>query len=687
MILPLALLSCSKDETPAPAEGGRAISFTTEVNAADTRAAVLNLDGLKEKGFHVNAYYTGTDDWHVDARGELFMDNQHVEWNNPNWTYAPVKYWPGKLSFFAWSEGAGANHIDGSPALAFILGVEGQPWQPWLAYGIPDAATDQHDLVADVLWNETGGPVAFTFRHLLSRIGFTASPKEEGITVTSLKVRYTPDAVASIGVYSFGAEDHAEGTWEVSNRFMAGEEVLPPDTYLMLIPQPIPPGAIKVLVSWTVGGENQTRTLSLPAQVWRPGKCYTYNIKVSPTEAALDPVAEDPWDTTVQYAPCTITYYANNGTDDCIERPWTTNVAYALAGADMFAPQLEGQTFIGWNTAANGSGDNYAPGEPFITGGDAELYAQWKWEGSNCYMFVPGQSVTFPVARAYTHDGSAFTNTLQIGGEYNGEFEAAVLWADVAGISAEVVGSGINAKVTVQTAGTTPGNAVVAIKKGDDIVWSYHIWVTDYVPDATNTFPYNDFVFMDRNLGATANDFSEEAYGLYYQWGRKDPFHGGTIATEKSTAETGTIPYSIMHPNVFLKGATNWLATRNDALWGHGSTKTVYDPCPAGWRVPANKNQPADEAGSPWYGFTTANGSMSDNGVTWGDNADYPAAGYINELGYVFAVAERVRVWAASGYYENAGYLYVQPKAPVLLMVGATNIRVRGLSVRCVRDQ
>jgi hypothetical protein len=82
---------------------------------------------------------------------------------------------------------------------------------------------------------------------------------------------------------------------------------------------------------------------------------------------------------------------------------------------------------------------------------------------------------------------------------------------------------------------------VVAIKKDgtDEIVWSYHIWVTGYDPkasDATYPNPYNRnnngkrFVFMDRNLGAKEegqtyldNDANNNA-GLYYQWGRKDPF-------------------------------------------------------------------------------------------------------------------------------------------------------------------
>ena len=43
------------------------------------------------------------------------------------------------------------------------------------------------------------------------------------------------------------------------------------------------------------------------------------------------------------------------------------------------APVRAGYTFLGWNTAANGSGINYAPGSSLTMGsGNVSLYAQWK---------------------------------------------------------------------------------------------------------------------------------------------------------------------------------------------------------------------------------------------------------------------------------------------------------------------
>lgn len=82
-----------------------------------------------------------------------------------------------------------------------------------------------------------------------------------------------------------------------------------------------------------------------------------------------------------------------------------------------------------------------------------------------------------------------------------------------------------------------------------DILWSWHVWVTDYHPDATGDasvdepetkrkqkYTYgnhpNQYPIMDRNLGALAGyttipaeeEDRSKAHGFHYQWGRKDPF-------------------------------------------------------------------------------------------------------------------------------------------------------------------
>ena len=81
--------------------------------------------------------------------------------------------------------------------------------------------------------------------------------------------------------------------------------------------------------------------------------------------------------------------------------------------------------------------------------------------------------------------------------------------------------------------GAGAGSAVVACIKDGKIIWSWHIWVVDSYPwekvNGLNTLPA-----MNRNLGAaktptTGNLVAENLpdvneMGMYYQYGRKDPF-------------------------------------------------------------------------------------------------------------------------------------------------------------------
>lgn len=176
-------------------------------------------------------------------------------------------------------------------------------------------------------------------------------------------------------------------------------------------------------------------------------------------------------------------------------------------------------------------------------------------------------------------------------------------------------------------------NALVAALDNDgEVLWSWHIWVTDYDPAAD----FNELggkKVMSRNLGAlasanTTEDEVVKSYGLYYQWGRKDPFAGPKAwnsaiqqnlynansdkvahSFAATTADVGTMSYATAHPATFIAGVkeTNydWLFTaRNNDLWGGVSgKKTLNDPCPAGWMV-----------ASPdiWSGFTSTGESSED---------------------------------------------------------------------------
>ena len=146
------------------------------------------------------------------------------------------------------------------------------------------------------------------------------------------------------------------------------------------------------------------------------------------------------------------------------------------------------------------------------------------------------------------------------------------------------------------------GNATISIKGSRNyVIWSWHIWCTDMPKERTHTNPdMLQFTVMDRNLGATSADPSELAstYGMYYQWGRKDPFDG--INTTFGTNSSHAFAFATRYPkNAFTEDgntSANWYNALNDYLWGNPDygknhylkdlKKSIYDPCPLGYMVP-----------------------------------------------------------------------------------------------------
>ena len=238
-------------------------------------------------------------------------------------------------------------------------------------------------------------------------------------------------------------------------------------------------------------------------------------------------------------------------------------------------------------------------------------------------------------------------------------------------------------RIVIRTTGVH-GNAVVAARDAaNNILWSWHIWSVDqfwgYELDAltstsnkfdlTGTYYMAVGQIMDRDLGALGDGQfvgggKGKSFGLFYQWGRKDPFPGCFSETSSNVAmptSPGGIPIiskglrytiaqSIQQPTTFFAVGNSWHSARNDNLWGtletstvaisdgtntntynsnHGS-KTIYDPCPYGWRVP------------PGYAFAKACKVASD--------------GFIHPFskGYNFAyMAERTIWFPASGVLDN----------------------------------
>ena len=240
---------------------------------------------------------------------------------------------------------------------------------------------------------------------------------------------------------------------------------------------------------------------------------------------------------------------------------------------------------------------------------------------------------------------------------------AELLWADNLLVVTNVIYDEGSKKIKFTTTGYE-GNAVIAAKDADgNIIWSWHIWCTDQ--PAEHIYSNNAGTLMDRNLGAvSATPGDPGALGLYYQWGRKDPFVGsaaiGVYTPKKTTYKwpgkvasnesRGTIEYSIEHPTTYIDGNNDWLyiSSSGNNRWNH--SKTIYDPCPPGWRVP-------DE--SVWMNAgLTSSFDTSNKGLTFtggvDNNAWYPASGYLaSNYPTVTYIGSYGDYWSCSNGYYN----------------------------------
>ena len=267
--------------------------------------------------------------------------------------------------------------------------------------------------------------------------------------------------------------------------------------------------------------------------------------------------------------------------------------------------------------------------------------------------------------------------------------------------------------IAFQTADTfKEGNAVIAAKDSDgNILWSWHIWFTDQ-PQA-HVYNNGAGTMMDRNLGATsATPGDVGALGLLYQWGRKDPFLGSSSISSNviaistitwpsavsSDSSNGTIAYATANPTTFIKYNSDnydWYytgssSTDNTRWTTSEKDKSIYDPCPVGWRVPD---------GDSWSKALDSSSSFKESSLYSSTNKGmnffgrfgsastiwYPTSGYRNgNDGSLSDVGFYGYCWSASPYGGNAYGLYFDNNGYV--GPSGSSYRARGCSVRCLQE-
>lgn len=134
------------------------------------------------------------------------------------------------------------------------------------------------------------------------------------------------------------------------------------------------------------------------------------------------------------------------------------------------------------------------------------------------------------------------------------------------------------------------GNAVVAVREGDDltgkyVAWSWHIWMTSAdMNDPANQYEVSDLTqavaatWMDRNLGAmsdgdlgTVEDI-HKSFGMFYQFGRKDPLPGAT--KDRMLADWTMNLYGESPVNNTTVPESNW--GQNQSVSVAGTAEKVY---------------------------------------------------------------------------------------------------------------
>lgn len=244
--------------------------------------------------------------------------------------------------------------------------------------------------------------------------------------------------------------------------------------------------------------------------------------------------------------------------------------------------------------------------------------------------------------------------------------QASIVWTDQSGIveanSLKIEGSGENSfvKFRIPADKIKNGNAVIAVKNAaGTIMWSWHLWFAH--SDALDPIPVKNhqgtiYNFSKQTLGFAYRQWSGSAYeqtriarlkieqtvanngqkqvayidikqtpggkkevsATIYQNGRKDAMPGISKVSDgeyKIADGPQNIATVIQNPNTFYKNAVSpyavynesyynyWANNCNTATWtAEKVTKTVYDPCPAGFALPTKE---------AFTGFTTTGKSSS----------------------------------------------------------------------------
>lgn len=268
-------------------------------------------------------------------------------------------------------------------------------------------------------------------------------------------------------------------------------------------------------------------------------------------------------------------------------------------------------------------------------------------------------------------------------------------------------------KFTISSIPSTGANGVISILDANGVViWSWHIWVwpDDLTPVTITNGTGVDYNILPVNLATKKSATAGKMYNWFYQWGRSTPMlppkdYGFTTNASNygvktfavSSGAAGTYGAGIQNPQMFYRNSSspgNWFGTASYYnLWdancvSTGSSdnnvvKTIYDPCPPGFKMPN---------GNTFTYFSASNvvGSFS-NGWYFKRNAEdttgvfFPASGFrSNSNGSLSNVGSSGCVWLSSA--DSQDYAYTLSFYSSSVSPRSNSRRANGYSVRPVQE-
>ena len=246
-----------------------------------------------------------------------------------------------------------------------------------------------------------------------------------------------------------------------------------------------------------------------------------------------------------------------------------------------------------------------------IKNGEINSAAYTKIEGSYCKSFVDfyGDTISTPYIEEQLHEvewsGVAITNT---------DTDDVV---GSVGMIAEDICKYI--QIDIKSVPTTGANVLVSIvTPNGEAVWTWHIWVWphDLTPVEITNSTGVKYKIMPVNLATKLDNGTEYGSGTvgyknwFYQWGRPTPLLCPASYKDSAYGDLGNISFTLDKASYYEDGIRyplihyasksspyNWFGTSSYYnLWDSACNKvgnsdnevikTIYDPCPVGWKIP-----------------------------------------------------------------------------------------------------